>query len=159
MKKHKNKFLATFREMSSVFTGFSQADIEGTGLNEIYFDTIHEQLGNKSFVALLGLFASIEAETSNPTALKQQLRHQIFANPEYGPLARNIIQLWYTGTWNSMSAAWVSTYGPIHSNRTFIISGQAYLNGLVWPAVGAHPMGGKQEGFATWSFPPPQAKL
>lgn len=149
------KFEETFRQMSSVFTGFSPADIQGTGLTNQFFETIHNNLGNDSFVELMILFRRLEQQSNNNEELTKKLRHEIFASPKHGPLARNIIQLWYTGNWNSLSQSWVSTYGPINNNQTYVVSAEGYLNGLVWPAIGAHPMGGKQEGFATWSFTPP----
>jgi len=145
----------TFRKMSATLTGFSEADIQGTGLTDAYAEAIQHNLTEALYVELLTLFTTIEAETKTPEALNQQLRHQVFASPKFGPMARNIMMLWYTGTWSSMPTDWVTTYGPIGSNQSCIISSQSYLNGLVWDAVGAHPMGGKQEGFASWSFDPP----
>lgn len=61
-----------------------------------------------------------------------------------GPLAKALIRLWYLGLWTSAD-------GPER-----VASPRAYREALVWDAIGAHPMGAKQQGFAAWAMPPPQ---
>jgi len=53
-----------------------------------------------------------------------------------------------------MADDWIKYYGSTN-NVDFIVSAESYVNGLVWPAIGSHPMGAKQEGFGTWAFKPP----
>lgn len=146
-----------FKAMSAAFTGFNEATLQGTGMNEKYLEHIVNSLNLEIVEELILLYAELAlACEGDPEALKRAMRHQIFASPKWGPLAINIIQLWYTSTWNQMSYDWTQAYGPFFPNDlTTIISPEAYKQGLIWKAVGAHPMGAKQEGFASWAFPPP----
>ncbi|MBL4704595.1 MAG: hypothetical protein JKY54_08745 [Flavobacteriales bacterium] len=143
-----------FRKMSAVFTGFSQADLQGTGLNELLFNTIQKTLATGILNELLELFDDLCHKHEQQSAFKDEVRKQIFESEKYGPLARNIIQVWYTGTWYQMADDWIKYYGSTN-NVDFIVSAESYVNGLVWPAIGSHPMGAKQEGFGTWAFKPP----
>ena len=60
----------------------------------------------------------------------------------YPDLIINIIALWYVGGWGQ-------------GFDQVVVSADGYREGLVWDAIGAHPMGAKQPGFDTWSEPPP----
>ena len=148
-----------FKAMSAAFTGFSESTLQGTGLNDIYLQTVTNALNATLVEELTALYATLVLENpDDPAGLKQAMRHQIFASPKWGPLAQNIIQLWYTGSWNQMSQAWTLAYGPFFPNDvSMIVSSDSYKQGLIWKAVGAHPMGAKQEGFASWAYPPPSA--
>ncbi|NNH33825.1 hypothetical protein C9413_32005, partial [Rhizobium sp. SEMIA 4085] len=35
-----------------------------------------------------------------------------------------------------------------------VVSPDAYIEGLLWKAIGAHPAGAKGPGFGSWAFPP-----
>ena len=146
-----------FKAMSAAFTGFDEATLQGTGMNETYLDTVVTSLNLEIVEELTGLYVALAVEfEGDEKGLTRALRHRIFAKPKWAPLAQNIIQLWYTGTWTQMSYAWTQAYGPFFPNdMTKIVSSQAYKQGLMWKAVGAHPMGAKQEGFASWAYPPP----
>ena len=146
-----------FKAMSAAFTGFDEATIQGTGLNDTYLEVVSTSLNLEIVEELTGLYVALAAEFEcDPKGLNRALRHQIFASPKWAPLAQNIIQLWYTGTWTQMSYDWTQANGPFFPNDTTrIISSQAYKQGLMWKAVGSHPMGAKQEGFASWAYPPP----
>ncbi|MCE7994471.1 MAG: hypothetical protein HEP71_20965 [Roseivirga sp.] len=148
-----------FKAMSAAFTGFNESTLQGTGLNDVYLQTVCNALNQTLVEELIALYATLVLENpDNPKGLKHAMRHQIFASPKWAPLAQNIIQLWYTGTWNQMSFDWTQAYGPFFPNdNTAIVSSDSYKQGLIWKAVGAHPMGAKQEGFASWAFPPPSA--
>lgn len=58
-----------------------------------------------------------------------------------------VIELWYLGIWRGT----MGTEGVVVSPR-------AYREGLVWRAMGAHPMGAKQPGFGSWALPPEMEK-
>lgn len=145
MKKTKEKLLYAFENLSIILTGFSRADIESTGLLQTYFDTIVNELGSTYFENLLSIFQKIK--TNNPEQPSIQEIRQIkdlMDNAEFKQHIDQIIQLWYLGEWV------VTPY----SDKNYIISSQTYLEGLIWKAIAAHPMGGKQPGYATWGFPP-----
>lgn len=63
-----------------------------------------------------------------------------------GPLAKALIRLWYLGLWTGADG------------RERVASPRAYREALVWDAIGAHPMGAKQQGFGAWAMPPPDAR-
>ncbi len=145
MKKTKEKILDLFESLSIILTGFSKADIESTGLLQTYFDTIENELGAAHFENLLSTFQKIKINNSEePSSSESRQITDLMDNPEFKHHIGQVIQLWYLGEWV------VSPY----SDLNYIVSSKSYLEGLVWKAIAAHPMGGKQPGYATWGFPP-----
>jgi len=145
MKTPKEKPLKAFEDLSVIITGFPKADIVGTGLLETYFNTIEAELGKFVFENLLNAILKIkiinieqltEGEYSNVS--------ELIISSKYKQSIEKIIQLWYLGEWI------VAPY----SDENYIISSQSYIEGLIWKAIAAHPMGGKQPGYGTWGFPP-----
>jgi hypothetical protein len=86
--------------------------------------------------------------------LEENLRREIFGDEKLGPIARNIIKLWYIGTWYQLPYAWTQTFGALEKDVTFVVSPAAYVEGLLWPAIGSHPPGAKAPGYGSWSLPP-----
>ena len=145
MKKTKKTAMQVFENMSIVLTGFSNADITGTGLTSIYFDTITKKIGEEKFKDLLEAFQRIEITNLDDLSSKEcDHVQELITHITYKTISSQIIKLWYLGQW---------TPSDIHE-KPQIISSKSYLEGLVWKAIGAHPMGGKQQGFGTWGFPP-----
>ncbi|WP_452596745.1 hypothetical protein [Pontimicrobium sp. MEBiC01747] len=145
MKKLKEKPIDLFENLSIILTGFSKADLAGTGLLQTYFETVKKELGKQLFEAVLEAFKNIKVE--NPDCLSVTESRKItdlMNNSNFKHPVNQIIQLWYLGEWV------VGTYNP----KNYIISSESYLEGLIWKAIAAHPMGGKQPGYATWGFPP-----
>jgi hypothetical protein len=62
---------------------------------------------------------------------------------EESPADAAVIELWYLGVWRGLMGT---------DNR--VVSPRAYREGLVWTAIGAHPMGAKQQGYGAWALPP-----
>jgi hypothetical protein len=77
----------------------------------------------------------------------------LMADPRLGPVARNVIVLWYCGTWHRLDGGWLSTYGGADVD-THVVSASAYLSGLQWTVAQAHAPGGNMQGFAAWSRRP-----
>lgn len=120
-----------FLALSAALTGYSVAELQGTGIAEDIAEKMFLQKGT----ALCEQLSHLWQETEDPEA--------ILHDPQVGPMARELIAAWYTGQWgNSLYA----------TNDT--ISSQAYIQALVWKAVQAHPMGAKQQGFGTWAYAP-----
>ena len=69
----------------------------------------------------------------------------LLGGDDKGPLAKALIRLWYLGLWT----------GADRAER--VASPRAYREALVWDAIGAHPMGAKQQGFGAWATRPPGA--
>lgn len=147
--------LDKFFALSVTLAGFQKIDLQGTGVGETYYNTVNTIVGEAIFQSLLDTFWDIhEKYGDQPDELNEQVRREIIADPKFGPVARNIIKMWYLANWYQLPESWRETYGTSPDDFTHVVSSAAYKEGLVWPAMGAHPMGAKQPGFGTWSFPP-----
>ncbi|QYX31282.1 hypothetical protein [Sphaerospermopsis torques-reginae] len=151
------EFVGYFLGLSAELTGFSRFDLEGTGQADLYFDTVLNTIGEQIFKELLETFHQLDKSAKkkhNPTILSEGLREEILSSATLGPVARNIIKLWYTATWDKLPKSLESWYGINQQNSPFIPSPQSYAEGLVWKAVGVNPPGAKAPGYGTWSEPP-----
>lgn len=151
------EFIGYFLDFSAEVTGFSRFDLEGTGQADLYFDTVLNMIGEQIFKELLETFHKLNKSAKkqhNPTVLSEGLREEILSSATLGPVARNIIKLWYTATWDKLPKSLESWYGIDQKNSPFIPSPQSYPEGLVWKAIGVNPPGAKAPGYGTWSEPP-----
>lgn len=152
-----NQGLSEFYKLSAALTGFSEFDLQGAGVGQLYFQTVSQIVGEATLAELLLAFKAIESESGgDPAKIEQGLRVGILSDPKLGPIARNIIKMWYLGSWYELPSDWREVYGKSPQDLTFVVSSQAYLSGLVWKAMQAHPMGGNQQGFGAWAEPPPE---
>lgn len=149
-KKQFNSFL----RLSAEITGYSETDLQGTGLARDYFCTFTKIIGELICKELWKRADSIWNKNYPEDEKEKAMRYELFSHPKFGPVLRSLIKLWYLGQWDELSAAWREKYGNSPHDVNFILSADSYKQGLVWDAIGAHPMGAKQPGFATWSFPP-----
>jgi len=78
---------------------------------------------------------------------------------DLAPVAKNIIVLWYSGKWYQLPNSWRTVHGAHASDTTHVVSANAYLTGLIWKVVDAHPPGGAMQGFGAWSLPPKEDTL
>jgi hypothetical protein len=136
--------VSAFYELSVPLTGFSQVELRGTGVGEQYAYFIANTAGVALFNDLLAAFRAIP-----PDRVDWGIRTQILGDPIFGPLARNILTLWYTGQWNAMTP----------QQTTQVLSPQSYQEALVWDAGGIHPTGAKQTGYGSWALPPEERLL
>ena len=141
MKKNPPGKLAEFEVLSAVLTGFSLSDIQGTGLSDTYLAKVEKITAEDQLEELFADFKRIGIDPMVPLGQEQKMRvaalmeHDVFV-----PLMQTIISIWYTGQMPAPDGS--------------IISSRAYIEGLIWRAIAAHPMGAKQPGFGTWAFPP-----
>lgn len=140
--------LNTFLKLSARLTGVSQLQLLGTGVGSEFLDSLDKVLSSERLGRLLTAFAQVESGT------EQSLSREILENPELGPVARNVIVMWYCGTWEQLPDEWRSTYGRSPLDEPHVVSQAAYLAGLQWRIVGAHPSGGAPQGFGSWSSRP-----
>lgn len=161
MKKEKEQEGAkSFLALSVILTGFERADLLGTGLVEAYFNEVVSIVGKAISDELWSTTDQIiERAGKDESRLETAVRHQILASPKFGPIARNIIQVWYVGTWNELPQAWREVYGTNPNDTTRVISPEAYKQGLVWDVIKAHPPAAKQPGFGSWSQRPGSGSL
>lgn len=138
-------YFENFLLLSVQLCGISRFDLQGTGYAKSYFETV-ESIAPDVFHRLLDTFAALPT----PSALRPAILNQ----PEYGPVAHNIIKLWYTATWYELPPAWRANFGALPNDRTFVSYPYAYAESLLGPAVGAHPAGAKPTGYQSWTLPP-----
>lgn len=148
----------TFLDLSAVLTAFSPVELLGTGVANEYCDQLFEILGNEFASNYLARAEQILSDAKSPEEVEEQIRSQLIENEKYGPVTLNIVRLWYVATWRQLPDEWRARFGKAELDKTRVISAAAYQEGLVWDAIGAHPMGAKQPGFGTWSHPPLSAE-
>lgn len=140
----------SFRSLSAVLSGFSELELEATGVGDLYLGFLLATFPDV-LDELLVAWAAIERDYS-PAAREAGLRALVLADPKLGPFARSLLGMWYTATWTAMTPDWSAAYGD-HHDVTAVIKG-AYPGGLVWRAGGLHPQGVNPTGFGTWALPP-----
>ncbi len=151
------QLLDYFLDLSVALTGFSKFQLQGTGQVTAYYSTVEKIIGKELFEELLYTFHRLEeqAQADNYESLVAQgLRSEILGSEKLGAIARNIIKLWYVATWYQLPQSWRETFGVKQSDRTFVVSPQAYPEGLLWQAIGVNPPAAKAPGYGTWSDPP-----
>jgi hypothetical protein len=144
-----------FCKLSALLTDFTGFQLRGTGQAELYYSTTSSIVGDCAISELLQAFRTAQSDAQDNSAhLERGLRIAILSDDKFGPIARNIIKLWYIGTWYQLPAGWHERYGVAAEDKTFIPSPSSYVEGLLWPAIGAHPPGAKAPGYGTWTTPP-----
>lgn len=162
-----DNLLDQFVAFSATATAFSAVDLWGTGMAKAYLATVIDEAGPDILRELLDAWAAASGEPD------QAPFGEIFTSEKLGPLARNIVKLWYSGIWYETPAHWVARFGlPVKAVPTqrraaqrghqpgpartapFVVSPAAYTEGLLWRAVGAHPAGAKAPGYGSWAEPP-----
>ena len=154
---NKPEFREYFLDFSVVLTGFSEFHLQGTGQASLYFDTILDIIGGDLFVELLQTFHRFDVKAQSyddESILTNGLRTEILGSEKLGPIARNIIKLWYVATWYELPKDWRDAFGTKEKDKTFIPSAKAYPEGLLWPTIGVNPPGAKGLGYGTWSEEP-----
>lgn len=144
--------MSAFLALSSVLTGFSRFDLKGTGVAQEYLATLWRIVPEPA-QELLDAWQSIE-QAPPPGGVEEGVRTRILDDPRLGPVAQNVITMWYTGLWVPLPDAWHYAYGTPRADVSHVVSALAYQESLVWKAAGTHPMGARQPGFGTWALPP-----
>jgi len=122
-----------FLGLSVELTGFSRLQLLATTMAGPYIDAMNARLPAGALDELLAEYVSLPTGAGREAAITAQL----LDDPKLGPIAQDLILLWYCGTWQGD-----------------VVSAQAYLAGLQWVVAGAHPAGAWQQGFGAWSRPP-----
>jgi hypothetical protein len=118
-----------------------------------YLDTVEAATGQDVLDELLAAHQRLPARQGGSTD-DALLRREILADAKLGPIARNIIKLWYIGTWYELPSAWRELFGTREQDFTHVVSPAAYTEGLLWPTIGANPNGAKAPGYGSWAQPP-----
>jgi len=146
--------IESFLGLSVALSGFSRVELLGTGMAAEYLGTLAHTLPAGVCDQLLDAWDARPADGDADAVVDQ-----ILNDPKLGPVARNLILLWYCGSWTALPADWRSAYGttPLDVNR--VVSADSYQAGLQWIAAGAHVAGSHQQGFAAWALPPEGGSL
>lgn len=146
-----DRFLAFSAEVAA-YTVF---DLQGTGLAEAYLSAATNVVGEATLDELFDAYDQLLTQTQADQAAREELlRKNIFGNEKFGPIARNIIKLWFIGIWFEMPRAWIETFGASDNDHSFMVSRAAYAEGLLWQTIGAHPPGAKAPGYGSWTEAP-----
>ncbi len=130
--------LESFVELSEALTGFDRVQLLGTGMAEEYLRAVDEAVPAPVLEELL---AADDAVT-------------VLEDVKLGPVARNVILLWYCGTWTALADEWHAAHGSSPADVNRVVSAESYQAGLQWVAAGAHPIGARPQGYGAWSVPP-----
>ncbi|EIZ77911.1 hypothetical protein WSK_3582 [Novosphingobium sp. Rr 2-17] len=141
--------LENFLQLSVQLCGITHFDLTGTGYGKDYFATVEEIVGTPLMQRLLDAFVGLP-----PTPAPASFQAAILNHPEFGPVARNIIKLWYTATWFQLPTTWRDNFGARARDQSHVPYPYAYAKSLLGPAVGAHPAGAKPSGHQSWALPP-----
>ncbi|WP_447002255.1 hypothetical protein ACRAKI_21230 [Saccharothrix isguenensis] len=167
--------LREFVKFSATVTGFSEFDLWGTGQAEAYYETVVDQEGPDAIQN--AIFSDPCAVPADPVV--QSIIKLWYVGVWYGPdLAGRVdVAAWTApGRSGAKPAApddsqpeenqpWhaVSGQGQPGEDRAhatdgrkalFVVSPEAYTEGLLWRAIGAHPSGAKAPGYGSWANPP-----
>jgi hypothetical protein len=144
-----------FLAFSAEVTAFSTLDLQGTGQTGTYLSLVVRVVGEDALGELLDAYERAVREAgADRDARSTRLSREIFSNSKLGPIARNIIKLWYVGVWYELPADWVESFGAQENDGTFTASPAAYAVGLLWRAIGANPPGARAPGYGSWAAPP-----
>jgi hypothetical protein len=131
-----------FLGLSVRLTGFGRVTLLGTGVAAEYLDAMDAVLPAGTLDELLAAGERTDGDA------------ELLDDPKLGPVARNLILLWYCGTWTALPEDWRAVYGTSPLDTTRVESAEAYQAGLQWLAAGAHPAGARQQGFGAWAVAP-----
>ena len=146
MSEYSDRFVA----LSAALTGFKRLEIAGTGLVDTHLETLYATLGESITVQFLEK-GGVVLEAADVTAA---IEKEIMGDAVLGPVAQNVIVLWYLGQWDQMPATWRDANGANPRDVGHVPVPAGWVQALVWPAIGAHGMGAKPPGYGSWALPP-----
>lgn len=142
--------LARFVAASVRLTGFDHTELIGTGVAGDHLDALEAAVPKEMVTELLDVLGGDAVSDEEVAAC--------LAHPDLGPVARNLIVAWYTGTWNRLPEGWHRDQGSDGSHdATRVVSAAGFVAGLQWQVAEAHAPGGDAQGFGAWSTAPPDA--
>jgi len=127
-----------FAECCAVLTGFEPFDLLGTGMADLYLTTARNQVG-------AGVLDEVLAAVGHDPDSLSGVHLEV---------ARALTYLWYTGAWPRLAPEAHGLLRRETANVEFVVSPEAYTEGLVWRTFNGHPGGAKAPGFATWELKP-----
>ncbi|NEC67557.1 hypothetical protein G3I41_23410 [Streptomyces sp. SID9727] len=167
--------MRAFVKFSATVTGFSEFDLWGTGQAEAYHETVVAQEGSDALRNAIS--SDLSAVPADPVV--KSIIKLWYVGVWYGPelTGRVDVAAWTAPGRSGAKPAvpddsqpeeslpWQTAPGPQQAGegraedsgeRTppFVVSPDAYTEGLLWRAIGAHPSGAKAPGYGSWATPP-----
>ncbi|GAB1541911.1 hypothetical protein NUACC21_45840 [Scytonema sp. NUACC21] len=146
--------LKNFVELSGILTGYSATHlmpvIDPIGIAKVYWEFLQTQteVSQDLINQLLKIFEDIKAQPGIKYEEKvKAVKEKILDDSALLPVARRIIRLWYLSTWYTSEP-------PKELGQ--VVSMNAYIKGLAWEAIQAHPMGYSELTFGYWAEKPKQ---
>lgn len=144
-----NERLAQFLSLSANLTGFNRLELLETGVLTDYLEVVDQAISTDR----VDLILSAHSELADSPDLDQAIGTRILDDQQLGPVARSLIVLWYTGTWQPVIDSTQSPQ-PADLDQPRVVSPAAYMAGLQWRTIHAHPAGALPPGFGSWAHPP-----
>src|SRR5215469_8371831 len=94
-----------FIRLSVILTGFAEYELLGTGMVNAYYDELLRIIGAREAGALFGALSAVSDGDD------ERFREVILDSPRYGPVARDVLMMWYLGTWSQLPREWRNLYG------------------------------------------------
>jgi hypothetical protein len=138
-----------FLALSELLTGYGRVALAGTGQTDSYLRLLDAVLPPGTLDELLCAARGLPADAGEAA-----VQPAILDDPKLGPVARNVILLWYRGTWAALPEPWRAAYGVSPLDTDHVVSAATYQAGLQWLAAAAHPAGALQQGYGAWAVPP-----
>lgn len=148
--------LDDFVALSAALTGYTSAELHATGMAGTYLAHVTAIVGEAFAARLWEVGHDVVHRAGHEVDTEIGLR--LLDDPDFGPVARNLIMLWYTGQWVQLPRDWRQRHGANPNDVDAILSSDSYTEGLVWNAIDAHPQGAKAPGFATWVSAPTRSR-
>jgi hypothetical protein len=144
-----------FLAMSAELTAFGTVELQGTGQTGTYLDLVVRVVGADLLEAVLDAYEqAVRTAGADRDERARVLQGDLLGDEKLGPIARNVIKLWYVGVWYELPPEWVDAFGALEHDGTVTASAAAYAEGLLWYAIDAHPPGARAPGYGSWAAPP-----
>ncbi|HYR08275.1 MAG TPA: hypothetical protein VEQ60_10920 [Longimicrobium sp.] len=98
-----------FLALSVALTGFDVYELQGTGVAGEYLATLWRIVPDAAR-ELMQVWRTIEQDPP-PGGVEEGVRTRILHSTRLGPVAQNVITMWYTGLWVPLPNAWHYAYG------------------------------------------------
>ncbi len=148
------QLLKIFLKISSLLTGYSEIELEATGMKKVYFEVlIRKILGDpktkkREAIDLLNIYFSTVFNSIISCDLEKKSSDNIdklIDQIAKKSISKKIIKMWYTGNWY-----------PEETNlfNSEVITKESFKEGLVWKTARTHAPAAKQPGYGSWSYEP-----
>lgn len=148
--------MKNFVGLSAVLTGFASGtiapNIDPINIKADYYTKFQAEIGNDLFFQILSDFQDLTKNDSDPLNLSPERSQQVgeamladSKSSDYLMACRQLIFLWYSGAWATVSGTMTSSE---------MLSAKSYTQGLAWQVMQSHPMGDSNYRYGYWANEP-----